>query len=67
MVSHPESCSSKPLKCACVVNMYYFFLSPRSIPNGCEVDITIPEDFPPEALMEFIDAFINVIILTVGI
>ena len=33
----------------------------RSMPNGCEVDITIPEDFPPEALMEFIEAFINVI------
>ena len=35
------------------------------MPNGCEVDVTVPEDFPPEALMEFIDAFINVIILTV--
>ena len=33
----------------------------RHMPNGCEVDVTIPEDFPPEALMEFIEAFINVI------
>ena len=35
----------------------------RHMPNGCEVDITIPEDFPPEALMEFIEAFINVMLL----
>ena len=33
------------------------------MPNGCEVDVTIPEDFPPEALMEFIEAFINVMLL----
>ena len=32
----------------------------RLIPNGCEVDLTIPEEFPPKALMDFIDAFINV-------
>ena len=32
----------------------------RYIPNGCEVDLTIPETFPIEPLLEFIDAFINV-------
>ena len=29
-------------------------------PNGCEVDITIKEDFPEEKLVEFIDAFAEV-------
>ena len=29
-------------------------------PNGCEVDITIKEDFPEEKLVEFIDAFTEV-------
>jgi hypothetical protein len=44
--------------------IYYYILSLiyRSMPNGCEVDITVPEDFPPDALMDFIEAFINVII-----
>ena len=36
------------------------FMIFRYVPNGCEVDLNIPEDFPPESLMEFIDAFINV-------
>lgn len=29
-------------------------------PNGCEVDITIKEDFPEDKLVEFIDAFAEV-------
>ena len=36
----------------------------RFIPNGCEVDITIPETFPMEPLLKFIDAFINASCIT---
>ena len=32
----------------------------RYIPNGCEIDVNIPEDFSPDDLLKFINAFINV-------
>ena len=32
----------------------------RHVPNGCEIDLTIPENFSAESLLEFIDAFIKV-------
>ena len=37
----------------------------RHFPNGCEVDLNIREDFSPDALLEFIEAFINVIIIII--
>ena len=37
----------------------------RYIPNGCEVDLKIPETFSLESLVEFIDSFIEVYVQTV--
>ena len=45
--------------CTTVLNIAHL----RHFPNGCEVDLNIPEDFSPDALLEFIEAFINVIII----
>ena len=45
--------------CTTVLNIAHF----RHFPNGCEVDLNIPEDFSLDALLEFIEAFINVIII----
>ena len=39
----------------------------RYIPNGCEVDIRIPESFPEESLKEFILAFAKVSILELNL
>ena len=38
-------------------------ITPRNIPNGAEVDITIPEDFPVESLVQFINSFAQVSIV----
>ncbi len=32
----------------------------RLLPNGCEVDLTVCEEFPIDSLLEFIEAFIEV-------
>ena len=44
----------------CIDNNATKMLICSYFPNGCEVDITIKEDFPEEKLVEFIDAFAEV-------
>ena len=43
-----------------VSHLVTLFCICRFIPNGCEVDIRIPESFPQESLEEFILAFAKV-------
>ena len=41
-----------------ITDMVHAYL--RHVPNGCEIDLTIPEDFSVKDLLEFIEAFIKV-------
>lgn len=67
LLSDRKKCALVAITTWDVVSYMLYVSKCRYIPNGCEVDIRIPESFPEESLKEFILAFAKVSILELNL